>query len=125
MKRLAGTANHPALTDQAQERRRATRREQRAAELAWEREHPGPVERDRFITEIAPRIAGMSARAISRASGLSVSYCAELKRGERVPHPRWWALFERVEAPRGGRNATAAPVPSRSAPRRSNRSLVE
>lgn len=25
-----------------------------------------------------------------------VSYCAEIKRGERVPHPRWWPVMRDI-----------------------------
>jgi hypothetical protein len=98
MKQLAGTADHPAFGAKANERRIATRIEQRAAELAWERDHPGPADRQRFATEVLPMLAGMSAPALARATGLSVTYCAAIRRGERVPHPRWWALFEGVAA---------------------------
>lgn len=76
-------------------RRIATRTQQRAAELAWEQENP-LVDRDSFAAEIAPKLVELSARAIARATGLSVSYCAAIKRGERVPHPRWWDALEEV-----------------------------
>ncbi len=81
---------HPGLTAEANAKRSETRKAQRAAELAWEGEHPGPPDLEYFKTAIAPRLEAMSAGAISRATGLSVAYCAEVKRGERVPHPRWW-----------------------------------
>jgi hypothetical protein len=45
-------------TEVTNERRRATRVEQRAAELAWEREHPGPADPQTFAREIAPKLAG-------------------------------------------------------------------
>lgn len=85
--------NHPGLTPAARQKRSETRKAQRAAELAWEREHPGPVDREVFRREIAPMLANLSASAISRATGLSVRYCGEIKRRERVPHPRVWHLL--------------------------------
>lgn len=93
MRQLAEAPNHPALTPQAQERRRATRRAQRAAELAWERQHPDPADVTYFKREVAPGLQAVPTRAMARATGLSVSYCAEIKRGERVSHPRWWPIL--------------------------------
>jgi CRISPR-associated endonuclease Cas1 len=87
-------SNHPGRTPAARQKQRETRRAQRIAELAWEREHPGPVDRDGFARDIAPKLEGMSARAIARATGLSAGYCATIKRGERVPHPRWWQMLQ-------------------------------
>jgi len=37
-----------------------------------------------FVVPSLPRV---------RATGLSVGYCALIRRGLRVPHPRWWAAF--------------------------------
>jgi hypothetical protein len=88
--------NHPGLTPAARQKRSETRRAQPAAELAWEREHPEPVDREVFRREIAPMLANLSASAISRATGLWVRYCGEIKRGERVPHPRWWEEFKEL-----------------------------
>ena len=81
------------------EHRRATRNARRAEELDWERAHPGPVAPERFQKEVVPKLQALTARAIARATGLSVSYCAQVKRGERVPHPRWWDVMD--HAPRG------------------------
>ena len=50
---------------------------------------------ERFTAEVLPKLEAVSARGLSSATGLSVSYCAEVKRGERVPHPRWWAALGR------------------------------
>lgn len=86
--------NHPGLTPEANGKRSQTRKRQRAEEIAWEREHPLPVELERFAKEIAPRLEEASAGAIARLTGLSVTHCARIKRGERVPHPRWWDPLE-------------------------------
>jgi hypothetical protein len=91
MRRFAGRPDHPGLTAEANRKRSEKRRTQRAEELAWDREHPEPVDRELFAREVAPRLQSLSARALARATGLSVSYCAKVKGGERVPHPMWWA----------------------------------
>ena len=102
MKRLAAMPGHPARTPEANERRRRTRMEQRRAELAWEHLHTEPIDRARFGSEIMPRLRGLSATALARATGMSTSYWAAIKRGERVPHPRWWEhllrLADRLDA---------------------------
>jgi transcriptional regulator with XRE-family HTH domain len=61
--------------------------------LAWDREHPEPIDRERFAREVAPKLCGLSARTLARATGLSVSHWSKVKRGERVPHPRLWAAL--------------------------------
>jgi CRISPR-associated endonuclease Cas1 len=86
--------NHPGLTPEANRKRSETRKRQRAEELTWEREHPGRVDPRLFTNEVLPKLDGLSARAVARATGLSVGHCARIKRGERVPHPRWWLLLD-------------------------------
>ena len=90
MRQFAGRSDHPGLTPEANRKRSEKRRSQRAAELAWDRAHPGPVVRELFAREIAPRLRTISARSLALATGLSVSHCAKVKKGERVPHPKWW-----------------------------------
>ena len=93
MKRLAAMPGHPAHTPEANERRRQTRTEQRRAELTWERENREPPNREWFTVEVLPRLQQKSARELAELTGMSVGYCAAIRRGERVPHPRWWELL--------------------------------
>ena len=86
---------HPALTEEANRKRMATRKAQREAELAWDREHPKRTEVDRFATSILPRRQGVTASDIARRTGLSIAYCSRVKRGQPTPHPRWWEILER------------------------------
>lgn len=67
MRRLAGRPDHPGLTPEANRKRSEKRRAQRADELAWDRQHPEPVDREWFRREVAPRLSQVSARAIARA----------------------------------------------------------
>jgi hypothetical protein len=69
-----------------------------AAARAWQATHPWP-EPGTFEREVRPRLEGVSAAAISRATGLSRGYCQLIKRGEAVPHPMWWGV---LAGPRGG-----------------------
>jgi CRISPR-associated endonuclease Cas1 len=94
MKELHRTG-HPARSEEANRKRSETRRRQRAEELAWERGHPEPPNHAHFATEIAPRLAAISATELARVTELSVGYWAEVKRGKRIPHPRWWPTAAR------------------------------
>ena len=96
MKRLAASPGHPALTDAANKKRRQTRVEQRQAELVWEREHPETPDLQAFISDVLPRLQKASVRAIAARTGMSVGYCASIKHGKRVPHPRWWKVLAGV-----------------------------
>lgn len=90
MRKAAAAGDRPSESIQANERRRHAQATRRAEELAWNAAHPEPVDTTTFEVEILPRLRDTSAGALSRATGLSVSYCAEIKRGKWVPHPRWW-----------------------------------
>lgn len=71
------------------------RKAQREAELAWEHEHPERADDERYRREVLPNLAGRSTLEISRMTGMSVAYCAKLKRGELIPHPRLWGSLDR------------------------------
>jgi hypothetical protein len=96
MRQFAGRSDHPGLTPEANRKRSEKRRVQRAAELAWDKEQPQPVDRERFVREVAPMLSGVSARALARVTGLSVSHCVKVKKGERVPHLRLWGMLAQI-----------------------------
>jgi CRISPR-associated endonuclease Cas1 len=96
MRQMAKEPNHPALSTTANERRRQTRRSQRAAELAWEKANPGLRDQSEYRTDVLPLLSALSTGALARLTGLSMSYCAAIKRGDRVPHPRWWQLLREL-----------------------------
>ena len=48
-----------------------------------------------LVGEILPGLAGLPARSLAEATGLTRAYCARVLTGEKVPHPRWW---ERLRA---------------------------
>ena len=81
---------------EANERRGKTAKARRAAQVAWERENSGRGDPRVFEQQVAPGLVCLSARAIALATGLSVGYCAGIKRRERVPHRRWWQALERL-----------------------------
>lgn len=105
-------AGHPAMTMTANAKRRKTRQAQRAAELEWDAQHPEPPDVEHFRTAILPALQRMSARGISRATGLSVGYCAKIKRGERLPHSRWWDTLVALAADAGSSQPPGRPWPA-------------
>jgi CRISPR-associated endonuclease Cas1 len=78
-------------------RQRARQRE----ENEWNAEHPDRQNPESFRREVLPSIQAVPVRELSRRTGLSVAYCARIRRGEEVPHARWWELL--VPTPRAGR----------------------
>ncbi len=46
--------------------------------------------------DVLPAIQGVPLRELGRRTGLSVGYLARIRRGEEVPHQRWWDLLLRV-----------------------------
>jgi CRISPR-associated endonuclease Cas1 len=80
----------PTSTPQARAKHGLTNSANRAAEAEWDRLHPDKPNPATFVAEILPSIRSVSARALSRATGLSVGYCSDIKKGLAVPHPRHW-----------------------------------
>jgi len=72
-------------------RQSAANSSQRLAEQRWELEHEGEVRnREWYLREVLPGLAGISTTAIARATGMSTSSASKIRAGKRVPHPRWW-----------------------------------
>ena len=67
-------------------RQRARQRE----ENDWNAEHPDRPDPEAFRRDVLPSLQAVPLRELSRRTGLSVAYCARIRRGEEVPHPRWW-----------------------------------
>jgi hypothetical protein len=73
-------------------RQSAANSAQRLAEQRWEIEHEGKVpDREWYLRELLPGLAGVSTTAIAKATGMSTSSASKIRAGKRVPHPRWWA----------------------------------
>jgi CRISPR-associated endonuclease Cas1 len=81
----------------------------RAAEVEWDRTHADKPDPATFATNVLPLLASVSAHALSRATGLSVGYCSQIKKRQVVPHPRHWAALQKL------------PIPSEQAVRRETR----
>jgi hypothetical protein len=86
--------------------RRATRSSPRAAQLRgtknaahqqavqeWKGERPDP---EVFRREVLPGLRGVPIGELAMATGLSDHYCALIRLGKKVPHPRHWSAFESI-----------------------------
>ena len=68
-------------------------RERQRQENAWNATHPDRADPDTFRRGVLPGIQGVPIRELARRTGLSVAYCARIRRGEEVPHERWWEVL--------------------------------
>lgn len=69
------------------------RRQQEAAE--WERTNRRP-DPGVFTRGILPALQAGPIEKMAKATGLSIRYCALIRRGFYVPHPRHWETFKNL-----------------------------
>ena len=81
----------PSTSPIAKAKNRAARLRRRAEEVAWDAEHAEQPAKEVFLREVLPAIRNVPVRQLARSTGLSVGQCSYIRRGERVPHPRWWS----------------------------------
>jgi hypothetical protein len=74
----------------------------RREEQEWEEAGGEAQDPSVFIEEILPLIQPLSTLLLSRATGLSRSYCLDVRAGKYVPHPRHWEAFRRAADPAAG-----------------------
>jgi CRISPR-associated endonuclease Cas1 len=89
--RMRAHGADPAHGGDAARRRSETMRHRQREAAEWSANESGDAER--FAREILPAIQGIPLRRLAHATGLSLSYCALIRRGERVPHRRHWDGF--------------------------------
>jgi hypothetical protein len=65
----------------------------------WEREFGKVVDLTAFEREVLPLIREIPLSRLVEATGLSLRYCSQIRRGERVPHPRHWAKLREAAPP--------------------------
>jgi len=99
----AVTGTLPSHDSEAQARRRESNRRERLSRLSWEDEHRATRDTHWYLSSIAPRLSAVSLRAISSATGVSLSAASKFRRGIHVPAPRHWgalAVLVGVASPR-------------------------
>ena len=85
-------AGHEPLDSAARKQLGARQRQRQREENEWNAAHPERADPDEFRREVLPAIQGVPLSELSRRTGLSVAYCARIRRGEEVPHARWWTI---------------------------------
>ena len=100
----------PAVSAAARAKLSKALRRRRAEESGWDRDPPQVSDPTVFRRDVLPLLQGVPVRRLAALTGLSVGYCALVRRGLRTPHPRWWEVL--TSAASGG--GVYDPVPARS-----------
>jgi CRISPR-associated endonuclease Cas1 len=91
---LRAAGRDPSHRESAESKRGATQANRARARAAWDAQTRGsPRQDDTTWPAILSGLAGASLGAMRRATGLSLSYCAQIKQGRRVPHARYWSAL--------------------------------
>lgn len=92
--RLRVRGHDPATSDAARAKLSDTLRRRRAEESAWDAGNPHASDPGVFRLKVLPLIQDVPVRRLASRTGLSVGYCALVRRGLRTPHERWWDIFK-------------------------------
>ncbi len=93
-----------AHTPDAEARRSETQRRQATARYAWRAsDQPTWLTAETYANRIQPVLANLTNRAIASALGVSRVYAADIRRGERRPHPRHWRALAGLTGVEPGR----------------------
>ena len=91
----AKTGRDPSHGGEAAVRRAASNVERKTAVREWDERHGRLVDLSAFEREILPLIQSVPLSQLQRATGLSLRYVSQIRRGERTPHPcHWPALLD-------------------------------
>lgn len=94
-KRGAQAPNPSEVADLRARRRNTTARRTDEA-LAWDAAHAGLVVDPADFAPIQKALGAVTAAAVFRATGLSRGHASSIRRGEYVPHPRFWPVLARL-----------------------------
>jgi CRISPR-associated endonuclease Cas1 len=83
----------PSRSEEALAKQRLAMQRRRREERQWEEAGGEQQDPSVFIEQILPLIQPLSTLLLSRATGLSRSYCLDVRAGRYVPHPRHWEAF--------------------------------
>ena len=90
---MRAEGRNPSHGGEARNRQSASAAKRRAEQAAWGGESRDPEE---FGELILPGLRSVPLATIAAATGLSVSYAHAIRRGARVPHPRWWPALKEL-----------------------------
>ncbi|HLQ31198.1 MAG TPA: hypothetical protein VK457_00785, partial [Chloroflexota bacterium] len=94
-------------TEAAQARRRATQLERARARAASDAQTEATLPQDVAWSDVLAGLAFVSLGAMRQATGLSLSYCAQIKKGRRVPHAIYWRPLRAISM-----DAVCGPAPN-------------
>jgi CRISPR-associated endonuclease Cas1 len=89
---LRAAREDPAHGGGAGEIRGRKRSERAALERGWDASHDR-ANPQAFLDDILPGLRDLPTRRLVEATGLTRAYCSQIRKGELVPHPRWWATL--------------------------------
>jgi CRISPR-associated endonuclease Cas1 len=91
-------------SDESRSKRRSAATRQMREIAVWNRRSSADQERDtgRYERDIAPLLRDVPIQALTKATGLSVVYCRQLRRRERVPHQCHWEALSKLARSQGG-----------------------
>jgi len=110
---LRAEGRDPTKSAQALEKVRQSRIRRIQEQVAWDLAHPEAADPNLFRAQILPQLQRASIRRLAAATGLSLRYCAQIRRGERIPHARWWEALLGVHT---SDTATKANCPTKALP---------
>ena len=93
IERSKQTGHDPTHTPEAERKRGATIAERKKAVAEWETKYGKLTDMSAFDREILPLIQQVPLSRLMKATGLSLRYVSQIRRGEKRPHPRHWARF--------------------------------
>jgi CRISPR-associated endonuclease Cas1 len=85
-------------SETAQARRRETQLERARARASWALQTADTLPQDIAWSDVLAGLASVSLGAMRQATGLSLSYCAQIKQGQRVPHASHWRALSTLAA---------------------------
>jgi len=95
---LAAQGADPTHGGQAAKRRGQTIAARKQAIRDWERQFGKVVDLTIFEREILPLIRDVPLSRLTKATGLSLRYVSQIRRGEKTPHQRHWQALRSVRA---------------------------
>jgi len=86
----------PAHGGQAAQKRGKRIVRQIRARLGWNKMQQIEPDVHVFRQEILPRLRDISLSTLASETGFSLGYCSFIRRGIRIPHPRWWNILRNL-----------------------------
>lgn len=96
LRRMQAEGRDPSRSESAIKASRARRLETHQAIKEWEATHQRRPDSTVYFRDVFPRVQAASVPALVRATGLCYPYCALIRRGVKVPHPRHWEALTAI-----------------------------